>query len=214
MSLETALRACRSSWDRSQYEGRRVFGRCESEEPQETIKGDTEEENIYRSAVADGSIWQWEEETIDKNGRKVKKIVISSAKDNRRRVAKQHFQRQYKRSKEPIDYIIPESVKLTKKEKWLCDIILTKEHVKLATGMVRYANGYPMDMKGVAKLAGIPYDTIKRHIRSLLNKGIMIRKERNGKNILYVNKKLYQKKQFPLSLQVQDKKQGWWDYLS
>lgn len=175
MSIGTALKSYRSVWNRQAYKDRRVFGGGSTDNTE--AENEALERLKEESSGLDATIWQWENEKGE--------TVISSWKENRARVARQIMGMRHRRSKERLSLALPDT--LTQPERWLCGIILTKEYIKLTTGLVRCGNGYPMDTKAIAKLTDLSPRTARRILRGLINKGVLIRK----KNSYFVNKQLY-----------------------
>lgn len=146
--------------ERAMFANRRIFGR----------KGDDNREieaSWSREAILldKSMIWQWYDDTG--------KLVVSSWRENKRRVFAQLSKLRYKRTKDPVMYELPE--KLKPNEKKITDAILNTENVKLTTGLVRYKNGRPMDTEGIAKLSGISnIRTAQRALKGLIEKGVLI----------------------------------------
>ena len=192
MRLDTALVAWRKSWQdkRHIYFARRRYGKKEkSLQVEQTspliVKDEEEDQRVeeikYRGSRLDSYTWQWEDDAG---------VVHGSWLENKKAVAKIITAQKFKRSKEKIYFILPEKLKPT--EKKICDVILTKEHINLKSGLVRYGNGVAMDTKAIMELAGISNRrTTQTALKGLIEKGVLRREVNNNKSVYYVSRHRY-----------------------
>lgn len=193
MRLDAALVAWRESWQgkRHLYLARRRYGKEEKQSLQVRrmsllISRDGEEDQrieeiTYKGSRLDSYTWQWEDDAG---------VVHGSWLENKKAVAKIMTAQKFKRSKEKINFILPEKLKPT--EKKICDAILTKEHINLKSGLVRYGNGVAMDTKAIMELAGISNRrTTQTALKGLIEKGVLRREVNNNKSVYYVSRHRY-----------------------